>query len=308
MNEKQAQGLVVRVTGSDVWVQQGDALVSCQLRGRLRQEKGLQVVAGDRVVVTPPAAPGDSGAIESIAPRTSYLVRYVERTARERGIVANVDVLFVVTTLTSPPLNTGFLDRVLVSAERGNVPAAFVINKMDLVGPGEADELAAVYAGCGYEVFRTSAATGEGIGAIADRVREGIYAFVGPSGAGKSSLLNRLDPDLEIRTREIGEKTGRGRHTTTQSQLYPFRNGYLADTPGVQTFGFAGNDPAELAQCFPEMRPFDGACRFNPCSHSHEPGCAVKAALEEGNVAQSRYDSYLHILAEIEQRAKKRGW
>jgi ribosome biogenesis GTPase len=125
---------------------------------------------------------------------------------------------------------------------------------------------------------------------------------------GKSSLLNRLDPDLDIKTREIGEKTGRGRHTTTNSQLHPFRGGYLADTPGVQTFGFAGNDRAELADGFPEMRPHDGDCRFSPCSHSHEPGCAVKAALEAGDIAQSRYDSYLHILAEIEAREKKRGW
>jgi len=308
MSEHNENGLVVRVTGSDVWVQQGASLVSCQLRGRLRQEKGLQVVAGDRVVVTPPPTASDTGAIESIAPRVSFLSRFVERTSRERGIVANVDMLFVVTTLISPPLHYAFVDRVLVSAERGQVAATVVLNKMDLIETEQGDEVTSIYTRCGYEVLRTSASTSEGVDAVAERIGSGIYAFVGASGVGKSSLLNRLDPDLDIKTREIGEKTGRGRHTTTQSQLYPFRGGYLADTPGVQTFGFAGDDRAELADGFPEMRPLEGGCRFSPCTHSHEPGCAVKDALEAGDIAQSRYDSYLHILAEIDAREKKRGW
>jgi ribosome biogenesis GTPase len=219
-----------------------------------------------------------------------------------------VDTLFVVTSLIDPPLHTDFINRVLVSAERGKVAAAIVVNKIDLVEAAAADAVAAIYTSCGYEVLQTSAATGAGLAALEEWITGGIYAFVGASGVGKSSLLNRLDPDLDIKTNEIGEKTGRGRHTTTNSQLHPFRGGYLADTPGVQTFGFAGDDRAELADCFPEMRPHEGECRFNPCSHSHEPGCAVKDALEAGEIAQSRYDSYLHILAEIDAREKKKGW
>jgi ribosome biogenesis GTPase len=135
-----------------------------------------------------------------------------------------------------------------------------------------------------------------------------VYAFVGESGVGKSSLLNRLDPKLELVVDEVGERTGRGRHTTTNSQLFPFRDGFLADTPGMQTFGFPGDDEYGLIECFPDLRHIEGACRFDPCSHSHEPGCVVKAAVEAQRIPRSRYQSYLDILAGIRERAKKKKW
>ena len=133
----------------------------------------------------------------------------------------------------------------------------------------------------------------------------GVYAFVGASGVGKSSLLMAIDPGLDLKVRVVGDKTGRGRHTTTFSQLYPFGRGYLADTPGIQTFGYPGEDPTELADCFPEFTPYVDGCRFHPCTHSHEPDCGVKRALEAGDIQPTRYASYTNILSEVEERGKR---
>jgi ribosome biogenesis GTPase len=307
MDDLQQQGLVVRVTGHEVWVDIDGQVVPCLQRGKMRRRPGAPIAAGDLVTIRLPGRPGGQGTIEDIAPRESYLSRYVQRDRGERIIVANVATLFVVTSLRSPAVHYSFVDRVLVSGERGNVRAHVVLNKTDLLGDGEADELVSVYEGCGYPVSRTSAESGDGVDELTALLGREVYAFVGASGVGKSSLLNRIDPALDLETRGV-QKTGRGRHTTTYSQLYPFRDGYLADTPGVQTFGFAGDDRNELPACFPELRAYDGQCRFQPCTHSHEPGCAVKDAVEAGTVAQSRYDSYLQILAEIDERESRRTY
>jgi ribosome biogenesis GTPase len=305
MDSQQQQGLVVRVTGHEVWVDIDGQVVPCLQRGKMRRRKGAPIAAGDHVTIHLPERQGGQGTIEAIAPRESWLSRYVQRERGERIIVANVATLFVVASLRSPAVHFSFVDRVLVSGERGNVHAHIVLNKVDLLDEGDADEFVAIYEGCGYPVSRTSAQSGDGVDELTSLLGRDVYAFAGASGVGKSSLLNRIDPGLDIETRGV-QKTGRGRHTTTNSQLYPFRDGYLADTPGVQTFGFAGDDPNELPSCFPEMRPYDGECRFQPCTHSHEPGCAVKEAVEEGSVARSRYDSYLQILAEIDERGSRR--
>jgi len=298
--------LVVRVTGGEVWVDLGGLLVPCALRGRMRQGGRAPVVAGDRVTVQPPAREGETGAIEAVAERASLLSRYVERSGGERPIVANIDTLFVVATLTSPPLRHAFVDRVLAAAAFGRVGAAVILNKRDLVKAGAAAAFAAVYTACGYPVLATSAQTGEGVDALAERMGEGVYAFAGASGVGKSSLLMRLDPSLDLKTRTLGERTERGRHTTTYSQLYPFRGGWLADTPGAQTFGFPGHDGLELARCFPEFAEPATACRFRPCTHTHEPDCGVKAAVERGDIPASRHESFRQILGEIEERRRRR--
>ena len=305
MENRPDNGLVVRVTGHEVWVDMGGTMVPCVQRGKLRGGE-LRVVAGDRVVATRPEREGGQGTIEEISPRTSWLPRWVERDNRERVIVANIARLFVVTSLRLPPIHYAFVDRVLVSAESGHVRASVVLNKTDLIDQREADELRAVYASCGYPVICTSAESGDGVDDLISTLGDEVYAFVGASGVGKSSLLNRIDPKLALETRDVGRKTGRGRHTTSFSQLYPFRGGYLADTPGMQVFGFAGTDRTGLPGCFPEMRPFDDMCRFRPCAHSHEPDCAVKDAVESKKIYPSRYESYLKILEEIDQRAARR--
>jgi ribosome biogenesis GTPase len=183
-----------------------------------------------------------------------------------------------------------------------------ILNKTDLAAPTERDAFEATYRACGYEVVATCASTGRGLEALEKLIVDGVYAFVGESGVGKSSLINRLDPKVLQVTQEVGERTQRGRHTTTSSQLFPFRSGFLADTPGMQTFGFPGRDESELAACFPEFAHVDSPCRFNPCTHSHEPSCGVKAAVAAGAIASSRYDSFLAIMAEIRTHMKDQSW
>jgi ribosome biogenesis GTPase len=307
MQEPLEKGLVVRVTGGEVWVRVGDQVLPTSQRGRGRvTASGVPVVAGDQVTVLR----DDSGGarLEGALPRSSWLSRYVERDAGERVVVANVERLFVVVAAADPPLRTGFLDRVLASAEHGHVKPCIVFNKSDLAGPGQFDALRQTYAPSLYELIETCASTGRGVEKIAQRIHDGVYAFVGESGVGKSSLLNQLDPDLDLVVDDVAEKTGRGRHTTTNSQLFPFREGFLADTPGMQTFSFPGTDPYALVECFPEIAHIKDPCRFNPCSHSHEPGCAIKAAVEAERIPQSRYQSYLDILAEMRERAKNKQW
>src|SRR5262249_48903382 len=301
MQERLENGLVVRVTGGEVWVRVGEETVAASLRGRFRvKEGGLAVVAGDGVTILRDPAGGAS--LEEVLPRSSWLSRYVERGATERVVVANIDRLFVVVAAADPPLRTGFLDRVLASAEWGHIRPCIVFNKMDLAGPGQFDDLRATYAPSLYELIETDAVEGRGMRELGERIGEGVYAFVGESGVGKSSLLNRLDPELDLVVDELSERTGRGRHTTTNAQLFPFRDGFLADTPGMQTFGFPGTDEYALVQCFPDLRHIEGPCRFDPCTHSHEPGCLVKEAVEQERVPRSRYQSYLDILTGIRER------
>jgi len=306
MQERLENGLVIRVTGGEVWVRVGTETLACSLRGRFRvKESAVPVVAGDRASVLREVG---STAIEAVQPRSSWLSRYVERDASERVVVANIDRLFVVTAAADPPPRTGFLDRVLASAEWGHIASSVVVNKVDLARPGQIESLRETYAPAGYEVLETCATTGRGVDDLAGRLTGGVYAFVGESGVGKSSLLNRLDPELDIVVNEVAERTGRGRHTTTNSQLFPFRGGYLADTPGMQTFSFPGTDEYDLTSCFPEILHIDTDCRFMPCTHSHEPGCAVKADVAAGKIPASRYQSYLDILSAMRERAKRKSW
>ena len=308
MQDRLENGLVIRVTGGDVWVLVGPEVVACSLRGRLRVKKdALQVVAGDRVAVR--RDPGGAGVtLEDLHPRTSHLSRWVERGGGARAIVANVERLFVVASLADPPLRPVFVDRMLASGEWGHAPLALVLNKSDLAPAAEIESWAAIYRACNYAVFTTCAETGEGLEALGALLGHGVYGFVGESGVGKSSLLNRLDPAAARVTREVAERTGRGRHTTTSSELFPFRDGFLADTPGMQTFGFPGRDELDLPACFPDIAAREGDCRFHPCTHSHEPGCVIKAAVAEGTVATSRHRSYLAILEEIRTHAKEQPW
>lgn len=309
MQEVKREGLVIRVTGGDVWVEIDGRLLSCVLRGRFRKEgKQIPVAAGDRVVVSLGSGGTAVGSIEEVLPRDSWLARSAGgREPVERIIVANVDMVFVVATLREPDVNYRFIDRVLASAEWGMAKACVCLNKIDLIeDPGEAEAFRGIYSSCGYEVMRTSARTGEGVGDLKARLTGGIYAVVGESGVGKSSLLMKMDRKLDLRVREIGEKSGRGRHTTSYSQLFSIQGGYMADTPGVQKFGFPGTEAGDVAGCFPETKNLTENCRFQHCTHSHEPDCAVKSAVEEGRIPRSRYESYLDILAEVESRGRRR--
>lgn len=306
MGKALERGLVIRVTGNEVWVDVSGSRLPCKLRGRFRQlGRGFQVVAGDRVMVRRGGS-GD-GVIEGVLPRESWLSRYVPGLDKpEKVIVANIATLFLVVSVKAPPIHYGFVDRVLVAAERGMARACICLNKMDLAEGPEVGAFKDIYNACGYEVLPMSALTGEGVGELERRIGGGVYAFVGESGVGKSSLLMRIDEGLDLRVGDLAAKTGRGRHTTSFSQLYPIRRGYVADTPGMQSFAFPADEKEQVAACFPEMRGLEESCRFRPCTHSHEPGCAVKEAWKQGRVKPSRYRSYLDILAEVEARSRRR--
>ena len=296
-------GHVLRSQSGQYWVETPEGIVHCRLRGRLKQGRRAHtdlVVIGDRVTLQRLPDEADEGIIEEVAPREN---RFARRQPGGRGnykehvLVANLDWLVAVFACGRPPMNPRVLDRFLVVAELDGIAAAIVANKVDQVGPEEAERLFAPYAALGYPVIYTSALDGTGVDALRALTADKTSAFVGPSGVGKSSLLNALEPSLGLATGEVSETLDKGRHTTRVAQLHPLSHGgYLADTPGIRELASFALPARELAGCFPEMRPFLGACRFVDCLHAKEPGCAVREAVERGEIARDRYDSYQRIL------------
>lgn len=258
------------------------------------------LVAGDIVDVTL----RDDGAavIERVHPRETSLSRLRPRMRKqvEQVIIANVEQLVAVASLGAPRLNRRMMDRVLVIAESADLRSVVVFNKIDLVHEREWRPAAAAYEQAGYDVVATSAVDGTGVDELAALVRGKFSVFSGPSGAGKSSLLNAIEPGLGIAVREIGEKTHKGKHTTTNVTIFRLDDGTLvADTPGFREFGFWKLHPDELGYLFPEFREYIPRCRFATCCHSAEPDCAVKDAVERGEVNAARHDSYLRLLRDL---------
>ncbi len=290
----------------------GGRMVEAFLRGRLKRESraGDRVVVGDRVRVAIVGGGGGgegSWTIEEVAPRRTQVVRRSGPGRRAKVVAANVDRLVVVIAVVAPDPRREVIDRLLVLAEVDRVGALLVLNKVDLPGgAGVADELEELYTGVGYAVIRASAETGKGVALLAERLSEGLSALVGPSGVGKSSLLNAIDPTLDLRTGEVSARSQRGRHTTVASRLIALpRGGVVADTPGFADVGVWGVGEAEVERCFPEIARESAGCRFRGCHHAAEPGCAVRAAVEAGGIAPSRLASY-HVLRE-EARHDARG-
>ncbi len=217
---------------------------------------------------------------------------------REQIIVANPDQVFFVMACADPPPNPRMLDRLLVAAEREHIPAVICANKIDLVEEGACRGVFDRYEPVGYPVLYTSAKGGEGIDKIRARLQDRISVFAGPSGVGKTSLLNAIQPGLALRTGAIREGTRKGSHTTVSLRLVRLElGGYIADTPGVKAFALWDIEPEELDAYFPEIRDRVAGCAFSDCSHLHEPGCAVLAALEKGEIDPARYELYLRIRA-----------
>jgi ribosome biogenesis GTPase / thiamine phosphate phosphatase len=300
-------GLVVRSTGSwyDVRADDGE-LIRSRVRGRFRLEERdvtNPVAIGDRVTLR--LDPDGTGLITDLHERQNKLSRRAagRRAEREQVIVANVDRAWCVQSSKMPAFNPGFVDRFLVMAEAYGIRAGLILNKVDLIVASDHAEAMAywqgLYEGLGYPVLLTSATDGSGIEELRRWIAGHTSVVAGPSGVGKSSLLNAVDPDLALRTAEVSDKTRKGRHTTTVSQLHEVAGGYVADTPGIREFGVWDMTPEELSGYFVEMREYLGECHFQPCSHDHEPGCAVKAAVENGEIAPERYLSYLNILESL---------
>lgn len=305
------EGLVIKNTGSQYLVlPDGDASaapVPCKPKGNFRL-RGIRttnpVAVGDRVTFDEPAPGAVDGYITAISPRRNYIIRRASNLSKESHIIAaNIDEAFLIVTLSHPTTATTFIDRFLATAEAYAIPATLVINKIDLLtDDDDRDLLEAVtylYQSIGYKVLTISADTGEGLDALRAELTGKISLFSGNSGVGKSTIINRLIPGLNLRTAEVSAVHDSGMHTTTFSEMFPLPfapDSWIIDTPGVRGFGTIDFDRYQTAHYFPEIFRISKDCRFDNCTHTHEPGCAVRDALDRAEIAQSRYASYLSIL------------
>ncbi|MEP0803922.1 MAG: ribosome small subunit-dependent GTPase A [Chloroflexota bacterium] len=279
-------------------VETGQGLFVCRLRGKLKQGRPTGDIAavGDRVRIT--VLPDGSGVIEEVEERKRAIVRLDPRPQGEyqQILLANPDQAVFVFACAHPAPRLRMLDRFLVIAEKQNVPPLIVANKTDLVK--DPKELFGLYETIGYRVIYTSTHTGAGLDELHEALKGKISALAGPSGVGKSSLLNAIQPGLGLTVREISAAMGKGRHTTVARQMFPLEGGgYVADTPGWKSLALWDTQPEEMDAYFPELRHLVAHCQFSDCTHIHEPGCAVRRALEEGKIHPQRYDSYLRLRA-----------
>ena len=298
---------VVRATGSWYDVLHDGETVRCRIRGRLRL-KGVRstnpVVVGDEVACE--ADEGGDYVIADILPRRNYVIRRASNLSKESHIIAaNVDQALLMASLRSPETPTEFVDRFLVTCEAYKVPVTILLSKLDLQDAEAVAVFRAVYEGAGYRVLEVSVREGRGVEEVRELLAGRTTLVSGNSGVGKSTLIQAIDPSLDIRTGEISESHHKGRHTTTFSTMYPLAGGgAVIDTPGIKGFGLIDIDEAELWHYFPEMMRVAPACRFYNCTHTHEPGCAVTEAVKAGEIAWPRYESYLKIRDEDEKYRK----
>lgn len=265
------------------------------MRRQVRQDT---IAVGDRVRFRQPG--NSAGVIEEILPRSSRFTRSGFR-GREQTLVCNIDQVVIVFACREPQPDPWKIDRFLAVASTEGLDALVVANKVDLQEDLPPDM--GVFTSLGYEVVRASAHAGVGIDALRERLVGRVSAFVGPSGVGKSSLLNALQPGLNLRTSEVGTVTHKGRHTTVAAQLIPFQfGGWVADTPGLRQLELLEATRDEVLDCFPEFAPYIGLCRFADCKHESEPNCALKDAVEDGVVPERRYRSFLILAAEADAR------
>ena len=301
----ESRGTVLNGTGG-IWVVRttDGTTVDASLRGRLKQEDAkMKLAVGDEVTIAQDHSEG-AWAITEIHPRRAVLARRAPGKARgERIVAANVDQVLVVFAAAKPEPHVRMLDRFLVIAEGNDIPARIIFNKVELVGgPSGVDAIARDYERAGYDVHRTSVKAKIGLDELRGVLAGKTSALTGPSGVGKSSLCNALFPGLDLRTAEISESVNKGRHTTVGALLVPIPDalgGFVVDTPGLREVGMWGLPSVDLAHCFPEFRPFLGNCKFQDCSHGHEPNCAVRSAVESGQISRERYESFLKLREEL---------
>jgi ribosome biogenesis GTPase len=256
------------------------------------------ITVGDRVRVD-----CATGIIEEVLERRTRISRAskIHREV-EQVLVANVDQLVVVSSVQDPYLKPGLIDRYLITAERHGIAAVLCLNKIDLADPEDWEEVAEAYRGAGYPVLVCSAATGEGLDTLREVLRDRVSVLSGQSGVGKSSLLNALDPALGLTVGDVVRQTRKGRHTTTHSRLIPFCfGGFVADTPGIKEFTLWRMEEAEVGTLYPDIRVWAPKCRFSNCTHTHEPDCAVEAAVERGEISPLRYRTYLQVMETLHE-------
>jgi ribosome biogenesis GTPase len=305
------QGLILKSTGK--WYNialDGGKIIKATIRGKLRIE-GLKttnpIAAGDRVEIIKGESNGNNNeedySIQSILPRVNYIVRKSTNLSKQMQILAaNVDHAYLVVTLKSPVTQIAFIDRFLVSAESFRIPTSILFNKVDLFGEEEQlllEGLTAIYRKIGYECHPISAQNEADVAFLRAAIKDKQVMISGNSGVGKTTLVNSLDPTLDLRTGEISTFHEQGKHTTTFAEMHQLQTGgYIIDTPGIRAFGVIDLEKEHYAHYFPEMRELIGACRFHNCLHLNEPHCAVKAAVETEGISPSRYQSYVQLMLE----------
>lgn len=305
-------GLVTRTTGSWYKVLVDNATYyDCRLRGnfRIRGSKQTNPIAvGDYVDFV--LEEDGTGMITEIADRRNYIIRRSVNLSKQTHVIAaNIDMLCLVATLGFPRTSTGFIDRLLVTAEAYHIPAVLIFNKVDLYDDELWEihnEVKAIYNAAGYPVYEVSALKGTGIDKIRELTAGKVCLFSGHSGVGKSAMLNAIDPNLDLRVGDLSDWSMKGTHTTTFAEIFPFGDGYLIDSPGIKEFGMVDFKPEELGHFFPEIREHLHDCYFANCTHVHEPKCAVKAAVEDGSISEERYQNYLAILETVNEERRPR--
>lgn len=296
------RGLVIKTTGSWYSVKTGENVIPCKIKGKFRMQ-GIRatnpVTVGDHVMYE--NNKDNTGIIVSIEDRKNYIIRRASNLSKEYQLIAaNMDQAWLIVSLNSPRTYPEFIDRYLVTAEAYTIPARIVFNKTDLYTEEEIQELellSHVYRGIGYEVFHTSAFDIESLNILKERMKDKINLISGNSGVGKSTLINIIDHNLNLKTAEISDAHLTGKHTTTFAEMHFFSfGGAVIDTPGIRGFGLIDFGKDELFHYFPEIFRYSHKCRFYNCTHIHEPGCAVIEAVENGEIFESRYYSYLSIM------------
>ena len=323
----QLKGLVIRNTGSWYTVLTDDgSTVDCKIKGNFRI-KGIRstnpVAVGDRVTITSPSTGGQEGAwITEIEDRRNYIIRKSINLSKQSHILAaNVDQALLVVTVVKPETSTTFIDRFLASAEAYRIPVILVFNKTDLLSEEELhyqQMMINLYETIGYECRAISALDGDGVEALREKLEGKITLLSGNSGVGKSTLINRLVPHANQRVADISEAHQTGMHTTTFSEMIPLNsqlstlnsqlNSWLIDTPGIKGFGTFDMEKEELTSYFKEIFEFSKQCRFSDCTHTHEPGCAVRRALDDHYIAESRYQSYLSMLEDKDENKYREAY
>ena len=289
------QGLIIKAQSGFFWVETGEGVIICQLRGKLKQgrAKGDIAALGDKVDIT--ILDDGSGVVESVHERKQLIARLDPRPGGvyQQVLLANPDQAVFVFACANPSPRLKMLDRFLIIAEKQKLPPVIVSNKTDLVD--DPRTLFGVYESIGYHVIYTSTKNETGLEELRTQLSGKISAFAGPSGVGKSSLLNALQPGLGLAVNEISSAMNKGRHTTVVRQMFAFEGGYVADTPGWKSLGLWDTEPEEIDAYFPELRGLVEKCQFSDCTHQHEPGCAVLAALKEGKINPDRYESFVRL-------------